>query len=45
MRQLQLVFASTNLAYKDRIFLDLTARNDWAPTLSNSLQEKKGYFY
>ncbi|MFD2599443.1 SusC/RagA family TonB-linked outer membrane protein [Sphingobacterium corticis] len=44
-RQLQSIFASTNLGYKDRIFLDLTARNDWASTLANTPREKKGYFY
>ncbi|MVZ64729.1 SusC/RagA family TonB-linked outer membrane protein [Sphingobacterium sp. DK4209] len=44
-RQLQSVFASTNLGYKDKLFLDLTARNDWSSTLANTPQEKKGYFY
>lgn len=44
-RQLQSVFASTNIGYKDRLFLDLTARNDWSSTLANTPQEKKGYFY
>lgn len=44
-RQLQSLFASANLGYKDKIFLDLTARNDWASTLANTPEEKKGYFY
>lgn len=44
-RQLQSIFASTNLGYKDKLFLDLTARNDWSSTLANTPQEKKGYFY
>ncbi len=44
-RQLQSVFASTNIGYKDKIFLDLTARNDWASTLANTPEEKNGYFY
>lgn len=44
-RQLQSVFASTNLGYKDKIFLDLTARNDWSSTLANTPKEKEGYFY
>lgn len=44
-RQLQSVFGSTNLGYKDKIFLDLTARNDWSSTLANTPKEKKGYFY
>lgn len=33
-RQLQSVFASANLAYDNWIYLDLTARNDWASTLA-----------
>ncbi len=44
-RQLQSIFASTNLGFKDKLFLDLTARNDWSSTLANTPQEKKGYFY
>lgn len=44
-RQLQSVFASGNLGYKDLVFLDLTARNDWSSTLANTPAEKSGYFY
>ncbi len=41
-RQVQSVFASANIGYKEMLFLDVTGRNDWSSTLpagSNS------YFY
>jgi len=41
-RELQSVFASVNLGYKDYLFLDLTARNDWSSTLPI---ESNSYFY
>lgn len=44
-RQTQAVFASANLGYKELIYVDLTARNDWSSTLANTPSEKSGYFY
>ncbi len=44
-RQIQSLFASTNLGYKSYLFLDLTARNDWSSTLANTSSLKQGYFY
>ncbi len=44
-RQIQSLFASTNLGYKGYLFLDLTARNDWSSTLANTSSLKSGYFY
>lgn len=44
-RQIQSLFASTNLGYKGYLFLDLTARNDWSSTLANTASLKNGYFY
>ncbi|WP_255412698.1 SusC/RagA family TonB-linked outer membrane protein [Elizabethkingia sp. YR214] len=35
-RQDQSVFASTSLGYKKFLYLDLTFRNDWSSTLSNT---------
>lgn len=35
-------YAMTNLGYKDMIYLDLTARNDWSSTLP---VENRSYFY
>lgn len=36
------VYAMANLGWKDRIFIDLTARNDWSSTLPG---ENRSYFY
>lgn len=44
-RQIQSVFAATNFGYKDYLFLDLTARNDWSSTLAKTPSAKSGYFY
>ncbi len=42
-KQKQAVFASAQLGYKNMIYLDVTARNDWASTLANS--NTKSFFY
>jgi len=44
-RQVQSIFASTNFGYQDKLFLDLTARNDWSSTLAFTPSAKSGYFY
>jgi TonB-linked SusC/RagA family outer membrane protein len=44
-RQIQSVFASANLGIKKYLYVDLTARNDWASTLANTPSAKSGYFY
>jgi len=41
--QWQSVFASANISYKDWLYLDLTARNDWASNLAFTPQ--MSYFY
>lgn len=43
--QKQAVFASTNLGFKEMVYLDLTARNDWSSSLAFTPNEKSGYFY
>ena len=43
-RQLQSLFATAQVGYKDIFFLDLTARNDWSSTLAFTPNEKKGFF-
>ena len=40
--QVQSAFASANLSYKEAVFLDLSGRNDWSSTLSNT---KDGYSF
>lgn len=42
-REVQSVFAATTFGYKDMLFLDLAARNDWSSTLVNT--DKSGFFY
>lgn len=38
-RQLQSIFGTAQIGYKEKLFLDLTARNDWASTLSYTSHE------
>ncbi len=42
-KQKQSVFASAQLGYKSMVYLDVTARNDWASTLAMS--DTKSFFY
>lgn len=44
-RQKQSVFATAQLGYQEMLYLDLTARNDWASTLAYTPHEKSGFFY
>ncbi len=44
-RQIQSLFASANVGFQEKIYVDLTARNDWASTLAFTPSEGKGYFY
>jgi len=44
-RQLQSIFGTAQVGYQDKVFLDLTARNDWASTLAYTSHEKSGFFY
>ncbi len=41
-RAINSIYALANLGWKDMIYLDLTARNDWASTLP---AENRSYFY
>lgn len=40
--QVQSVYATTTLSYKDYLYFDLTARNDWSSALP---KENQSYFY
>lgn len=44
-RQLQSLFGTAQIGFRDYLFLDLTARNDWSSTLSFTPNETKGFFY
>lgn len=44
-KQLQALFASAQLSLHNKIFLDLTGRNDWSSTFAFTPIKNKGYFY
>lgn len=44
-RTIQSVFATAQIGWKESIYLDLTARNDWSSTLANTKSEGSGFFY
>lgn len=44
-RLTQSVFATAQIGYKDAIYLDATARNDWSSTLYGTNSLKSGFFY
>ena len=43
--QVQSVFASGNIGYQEKVYVDATVRNDWSSTLANTPKEHSGYFY
>ena len=43
-RTIQSVFATAQLGWKESIYLDVTARNDWSSTLANTKSENSGFF-
>lgn len=44
-RQKQSVFGNAQVGYKETVFAELTARNDWSSTLAYTSHEKSGFFY
>lgn len=44
-RTLQSVFATAQFGWKDQIYVDLTARNDWSSTLAYTASKNSGFFY
>ncbi|MGN7721483.1 SusC/RagA family TonB-linked outer membrane protein [Chitinophaga sp. 22620] len=44
-KQVQALFGSAQLGFKDYLFLDLTGRNDWSSTLAFTPIADKGFFY
>jgi TonB-linked SusC/RagA family outer membrane protein len=44
-RREQALFFAGQLGYKDWLFLDVTARNDWSSTLAYTRNDKNGFFY
>ena len=44
-RQVQSIFATGTFDFDEKVYLDLTARNDWSSTLAYTPKEKSGYPY
>lgn len=44
-RAIQSAFATAQIGWKESLYLDITARNDWASTLSNTKSKDTGFFY
>ncbi|MDH6359276.1 SusC/RagA family TonB-linked outer membrane protein [Parabacteroides sp. PF5-9] len=44
-RQMQSLFGTAQIGYKESLFVDLTARNDWSSTLAFTPNESSGFFY
>ena len=44
-RQVQSIFATGTFDFDEKIFVDLTARNDWSSTLAYTPEAKSGYPY
>jgi TonB-linked SusC/RagA family outer membrane protein len=44
-RQVQSIFATATFDFDEKIYLDLTARNDWSSTLAYTPKENSGYPY
>lgn len=44
-RQKQSVFATAQVGYREMLYLEVTARNDWSSTLAFTSHEKKGFYY
>lgn len=42
IKRIQSVFGTANIGYKEQLYLDLTARNDWSSTLH---PDNRSYFY
>ncbi len=43
--QMQSFFAMAQLGYKESLYLDVTARNDWSSTLAFTERKSRGFFY
>ncbi len=44
-RQVQSVFGTAQLGWQSKVYLDLTARNDWDSFLGNTKYKNRGFFY
>ncbi|MDF2187937.1 SusC/RagA family TonB-linked outer membrane protein [Paraflavitalea sp. CAU 1676] len=44
-KEVQSIFGTVQVSYRNKLFLDLSNRNDWSSTLANTPSEKSGYNY
>ena len=45
IREMQSLFVTTQIGFREYLFLDVSARNDWSSTLAYTSRESRGFFY
>ena len=45
VREMQSLFVTAQIGFRDYLFLDVSARNDWSSTLAYTTKESRGFFY
>ena len=45
VREMQSLFVTVQVGFRDYLFLDVSARNDWSSTLAYTTKESRGFFY
>ena len=45
VREMQSLFVTAQVGFRDYLFLDVSARNDWSSTLAYTTRESRGFFY
>ena len=45
VREMQSLFFTAQVGFRDYLFLDVSARNDWSSTLAYTSRESRGFFY
>ena len=45
VREMQSLFVTVQVGFRDYLFLDVSARNDWSSTLAYTTRESRGFFY
>ena len=45
IREMQSLFFTAQVGFRDYLFLDVSARNDWSSTLAYTTRESRGFFY
>ena len=45
IREIQSLFVTAQIGFRDYLFLDVSARNDWSSTLAYTSRESRGFFY